>query len=361
MFLSSWGRFERRFANILDDMKRHEALIDQESNARNIAEAKVMRQEIRTWKEESLERISLQEIEQSSREFQSIVSWLRMDESDQLSIFESISAQGNKYAGTCSWTLQNAKIRSWLQPKPETPILFLHGTPGTGKSVISTQLINFMKAPGKFVIYHFCTYSSVSSTEYDQILKHVLLQILRHDGDLIAHLYSEYVLKKKSPTRLAMEQLLQTLLASISSDPNKKETVWIILDGLDECRADSPSVQDRIITLVNHVTTKVSISGSAICKVLVSVRTSSVPTRILRRYPAISLTEEKGLMAQAIQEYISQRMGLLHTIFEQLGMDQTEVKELGRVISHKADGKTENSNLDKDRRLLMIIINLINV
>lgn len=89
MFLTSWGRFQRRFDNILDDMKRHESLIDQEANARDISEATKMRQELRAWKEESLENIHTQDRQQSAKEFMTVMSWLQINESDQISIFES--------------------------------------------------------------------------------------------------------------------------------------------------------------------------------------------------------------------------------------------------------------------------------
>ncbi len=47
-------------------MKRHEALVDQEANARNIAEARKMRQDIRTWREESLGQVGRLEEERAA-------------------------------------------------------------------------------------------------------------------------------------------------------------------------------------------------------------------------------------------------------------------------------------------------------
>lgn len=70
-------------------MKRHESLIDQEANALDISDATKMRQELRAWKEESLENIRAQDRQQSAKEFMTVMSWLQMNESDQISIFES--------------------------------------------------------------------------------------------------------------------------------------------------------------------------------------------------------------------------------------------------------------------------------
>ncbi|KAH6855598.1 hypothetical protein B0I37DRAFT_424156 [Chaetomium sp. MPI-CAGE-AT-0009] len=170
LFLTSWGRFQRRFDNILEDMERHEALIDLEANARDIAEGRQLRQDIRLWREKSLDKVHRLDEEHAAKQYKAIMSWLKADESEQLAIFESISAEGAKHPGTCGWILKTPKVSSWLQRKRETTILWLQGSPGTGKSVMSSQLINYMKAAKMFVIHHFCTYSYPSSTSYEQIL-----------------------------------------------------------------------------------------------------------------------------------------------------------------------------------------------
>ncbi|KAK0763604.1 hypothetical protein N5P37_002982 [Trichoderma harzianum] len=335
LFLTTWGRFQRRFDNILEDMKRHEALIDREANARNIAEAKEMRQDIRRWREQSLEQVSNLDGEEAAKQYQSIISWLNMDESDQLAIFESISAEGRKHPGTCSWVLKNPKISSWLQSKPDTSVLWLQGTPGSGKSVISTQLVNFMQASNMFVIHHFCTYLYTSSTTYEQILKSLLMQLLRQDGDLVAHVYEEFVLGKKSPTVPALERLLQLLFKSISNEPSKAEYVWIILDGLDECELEK---QARVVSLMNQVASDRSSPGNTTCKVLISSRTSSILSNCLRKKQTISLSDEKDCLEEAIRQYASQRLQSLEQKFHQLHISPGEVDSIERGIAKKADG-----------------------
>ncbi|QYS92918.1 NACHT domain-containing protein [Trichoderma simmonsii] len=335
LFLTTWGRFQRRFDNILEDMKRHEALIDREANARNIAESKEMRQDIRRWREQSLEQVSNLDGEEAAKQYQSIISWLNMDESDQLAIFESISAEGRKHPGTCSWVLKNPKISSWLQSKPDMSVLWLQGTPGSGKSVISTQLVNFMQASNMFVIHHFCTYLYTSSTTYEQILKSLLMQLLRKDGDLVAHVYEEFVLGKKSPTVPALERLLQLLFKSISNEPSKAEYVWIILDGLDECELEK---QARVVSLMNQVASDRSSPGNTTCKVLISSRTSSILSNCLRKKQTVSLSDEKDCLEEAIRQYASQRLQSLEQKFHQLHISPGEVDHIVRGIAKKADG-----------------------
>ncbi|KAH6867418.1 chromatin remodelling complex Rsc7/Swp82 subunit-domain-containing protein [Thelonectria olida] len=334
LFLTSWGRFQRRFDNILKDMERHETLIDLEANARNIAESRKMHQDIRDWREEQLNDVACFEEEQAANQYQSIVSWLKVDELDQLAIFDSISAEGVKYPGTCSWVLKNPKVSNWLQSKPDVPILWLQGTPGSGKSVISTQLVNFIRA-NSFVIHHFCTYSHESSTKYEQILRLLLLQLLRRDGELCAHVYKQCVLGKKPPTLSALEQLVQTLFGSMSNEPNKTKYVWIVLDGLDECEKDK---QARVVNLMNQISSKSSSSGGTVCKVLISSRVSPTSSTRLRKRQTISLTDERENLEAAIRQYASKRLHSLRQKLGQLHIDPGEMGEIEQGIAKKADG-----------------------
>ncbi|KAJ3535531.1 hypothetical protein NM208_g535 [Fusarium decemcellulare] len=263
---------------------------DQEANARNISEARKMREDIRTWREESQSQVQREEVEESAKHYESIASWLKVNESDQLAIFDSISTEAVKYQGTCGWILNNQKVRSWSKSQPDTPVLWLQGSAGTGKSVLCTQLVNFMKTSNLFIIHHFCSYLYASSTMYEQILKSFLLQILRKDGDLVAHVYEACVLGKKPPTTSTLEQLLQKLLASMSSEPSQAEYLWIIIDGLDECEMDK---QMRLVRLINQMTSKPTSPGSTCCKILIASRLLSNSLQYLRKKQIISLSKEK--------------------------------------------------------------------
>lgn len=337
LFLTSWGRFQRRFDNIMEDMGRHGDLIDKEANARNIAEAREMRRDIRLWREQNDERVKSFEEEQAAKQYQSIMAWMNIDESDQLAIMESIMAEGRNYPGTCAWILKNPKVSSWLQKRSESPILWLQGTPGSGKSVISTQLVTFMQTAKMFVMYHFCTYLYMSSTIYEQILRSLLMQLLRKDGDLVAHVHEEFVLGKKSPTVSALERLLQLLFKSVSNEPSQTEYLWIILDGLDECEPDK---QARVISLMNQVTShRSSSSGKAFCKVLISSRSSTTLSKWLRKKQVVSLSEEKHCLEGAIRLYAAQRLQALEQRFRQLDIAPGELDDVELQIAKKADGK----------------------
>ncbi|KAK3368854.1 hypothetical protein B0T24DRAFT_650675 [Lasiosphaeria ovina] len=198
LFLTTWGRFEREFETIIADLKRHEELIDKEVNAHNIVEARTMRETLRTWRTENLEQLAQEQKQQTARQMQSAITWLRLDDSDQIVLFDSLAKVGERYPGTVDWVLKRPQVTSWLRSTPDHPFLWLQGGPGTGKSVIAAQLLSFLNASkGSLVIRHFCSYTHDSSIQYDQIIKSLLLQAAQRDADLVAHIHEEYVVKKE--------------------------------------------------------------------------------------------------------------------------------------------------------------------
>jgi archaellum biogenesis ATPase FlaH len=333
LFLTSWGRFQRRFDNILEDLDRHGDLIDRVANARNISEARQLRLDLRSWKEESLEQVKQDEEYNTTKQYRSLLSYLRIDETEQLSIFESVSEEVSKFPGTCAWILKNERISSWLQRKPGNNLLWLQGNPGSGKSVLSTQLVNFLRVSSSFVMTHSCSQTFASSTKYEAILKSLLHQLLRRSGELVAYAYQEFVVGKRPPTTSNFEQLLETLLDALS-EAGQAECVWVIVDSVEECET---ARQARLITLLSQIA-KPGVHGSTICKVLVTSRAR--PTKFKRTWQKhlLSLSDEKQQLTKAIKLYASQRLRLLHERFQQLELDGDDVETIEHMVAQKAAG-----------------------
>ncbi|KAJ4303250.1 hypothetical protein N0V90_002143 [Kalmusia sp. IMI 367209] len=335
LFVTSWGRFQRRFDNLLEDLKRHGELIDTEANSHNIVEANRMRKEIRQWREESLDQVERDEEERAASHFRSVLSWLKIDESEQLSICDSIYEEGSKYPGTCSWVTGHSKIRSWLQQKADSPVVWLQGNPGTGKSIASGQIVKFIDNGHTFVIRHFCTYSHVASTKYDNVVKSLLSQLIRGNGELVAHVYQDCILNKKAPTITLLEQLICTLCASITEEPGKVRYLWIVLDGLDECEQNK---QCRLLSLMNQILSKSASEGKTVCKLLVSSRPSPIINKYLRKKQVVSLSDETDQLNRSIQMYASQRLLSTSKRLRQLDIEQEDIDELANNVATKAHG-----------------------
>jgi hypothetical protein len=335
LFLSSWGRFQRRFENIIDDLKRHEEQIDKEANAHHIAEARDTRDKLETWRQEALAKLARDEEEQTAGHLQTISTWLKLDDTDQVAMFDKLSTEGTRYPETCGWVLKNSTMVSWLKPQPDTPFVWLQGNPGTGKSTIVGKLATFLRAsPKSLVVTHFCTSSYASSTKYDKILRSLLFQLVNANDDLIAHIYWEYVVCKKVASVTTLEQLMATVVTTLLGEPGQSQPIHVFLDGLDEVEAGK---QRQVVSLIRKVASGVKARG-AIFKVLVSCRTSPLLEKVLRKQPVVSLSDEKECLEEAISTYASHRLTADAYKLSQLGLRGSDLTHLGRSVARKADG-----------------------
>lgn len=322
-------------------MKRHEDLISQ-SNISSITEARRMRQELRVWREASREKVDQLTKEHAAKQYQDIAAWLKADESDQAALYDSIYIEGAKYPGTCEWLLENRRISSWLKPRPETPVIWLQGNAGSGKSTLSAQLVNFMRSVEMHVLVHFFDNAYTSSMIYEHILRSMLLQLIQKDNDLVSYVYGTFCAEKKAPKIQALERLLVDLSIGISMARNQPEYIWLLVDGLEACTVET---QSKLVSILNRLRLRCSGPTGTVLKILVSSRGSSQPIRRLRSHQVVSLTDEKESLASSIRLYALKRLERLHGRFAQIGFGTDQVKMVAGDIAKKADGKYQSSRL----------------
>ncbi|KAI0466178.1 hypothetical protein F4859DRAFT_334509 [Xylaria cf. heliscus] len=335
LFLASWGRFQGRFDNILDDLKRHEDQLDKDANAYNILEAKNMRESLREWREESLAKTHQEEREQNARQLQGICVWLRVNDADQIVIFDQVSTEASRHPGTCSWVLAQATIKCWLSNQRNSPFVWLQGNPGCGKSAIATQIVKFLRTQSSIVISHFCNSAYASSTQYDEVLKSLLFQMVRHSGPMSAYIYGQYV-GKRSASIVILEQLLQLATTALSDDLGDSRTIYLVIDGLDDLDVEK---QKRFLTLINRISRdSLCRPNSAVCKILVASQTTHLIRECLRKKTTVSLSDEKHKLTEAIVRYSEQRLKAHRSKFAELYLQDSDLVGIARQISQKADG-----------------------
>jgi len=338
--MTSWGRFQARFNNIIEDLKGHEELVEKEASAHHMAQASDMKQSLDLLKyemHEKLDSLAQDEKKECFDQRQAISAWLKLDQDDQLAIFDKLESEGRKFDGTCSWILKNTKMASWLQSKPETPIVWLQGIPGAGKSIIIGRLIKYLslQTEASLVVSHFCTHSYASSTEYLRILRSLLFQTLYASDDLVAYIYKEFVASKKTATISALEKLLTTVVLAVLGEPGQRQAIHIFLDGLDEVEAEK---QRQVVNLLSRVSRQTQSRG-AVVKVLFSCRPSPLLDRILEKLPRVSLSDEKAQLEEAITVYANQRLQTRSDVLSQLRIYDRDILDLSSRIAKKADGE----------------------
>lgn len=135
VFESLWKTFNLRFQAILESLRRHRDLVDQEANAINIAESKLWRDEqlkqIRQWRVEHDEHLQKTERERLATQMREAVTWLNATH-DQEDVLAKLS---RKYDGTEGhWALKERTIVSFIDSSRDSPVVWLNGKPGAGES-----------------------------------------------------------------------------------------------------------------------------------------------------------------------------------------------------------------------------------
>lgn len=305
-----------------------------------------MRESLRDQRKEHLNDVAKQEDEVSTRQYQAIVGWLQIDDTDQQVIFDSIASEAEKNEGTCSWILKQSIFVSWMRTQSETPFVWLQGNPGAGKSVLATQIDAFLRSSDhSLVVRHFCTYSYGSSIQFDQILRSLLIQLIRPNSDLINYVYEEFVLAKQAASIKSLSQLVRTICEAISPIPSKKKYVHIILDGLDECDVEK---QGRITNLLETLISLGSPANSGVVKILISSRPTSFLLKRFRKRSTVALADEKGRIGEAIEKYAYQKLSLLDNRFSDLDIRDADIRDISHRVSLKSDGTkaiTTNANV----------------
>lgn len=304
--------------------------------ATNIAEAKDMRQKLEAWRQEQLDKMANEETEEVTRQYLAITSYLKVDDSINAKIFDAIASEAVDSVGTSSWILGQSEIQAWLRCHPSSTFILLHGRPGSGKSVLATQIVQFLQASQQsLVMSHFCTYAYEESMDYDKLLKSLLLQLIRSDKDLIDYVYDMLLRKSKVPSSKVVEALILDSVRASSLDPSRTRYIHIVIDGLDE---SDQATQSKVTKLMKRMVSAAFSSGSTICKVMLSSRSSPAITKTAKQSQRVCLSNENKHLEKAIEAYAGHRLSLLGMELSQLQITPDDISDLSCRIAKRAEG-----------------------
>ncbi|KAL6906930.1 hypothetical protein GGI43DRAFT_396167 [Trichoderma evansii] len=335
LFSTSWGRFQRRFDSIFSDLKAHEKLIDKAANAADISEAKEMRDKLEAWREQEAIKFKKEEEERTGTEFQAILQALKVDQTRQIKMSDNLAAETDQNPGSGAWILQQPKIRSWARDSPDTQFLVLHGSVGSGKSILATQIGTFLCSSKDLVVRHYCTYVYPESTEYSHIMLSLMIQIMHLDPELITLSYNWFLVERKTPNRPVLEQLLRLLVETFGASPSQAKALHIIIDGLNECDENTAA---NVVKTLEKTIVAASYSGSTIIKVLLCTQMTPTIAKVVKKKHQVSLSNEKNQVNEAIRGYALQRISIMRPQRAQFRITDDDVAALASQITEKADG-----------------------
>ena len=137
--------------------------------------------------------------------------------------------------GTCKWLLDHPRYLEWISGS-EKALLWVTGAPGSGKTVLSSFIIDQIestKSP-RNVGFFFADDSSTSQRSAVMLLRGLLYQILNRNPSLFKHVQVHW--KRTAERAIEELSLLWRMCTACFDDPLLENAVFV-LDALDECAA----------------------------------------------------------------------------------------------------------------------------
>ncbi|KAJ5553326.1 hypothetical protein N7494_002704 [Penicillium frequentans] len=136
--------------------------------------------------------------------------------------------------GTSAWFLEEKAYQEWADPQRSTPsFLWVTGDAGTGKSVLSSFVINHLAEQNRLCQYFFIRYGDRKKRTLSLLLRSLAFQIAQSDPHFLAklaELADEALDLETADPKTIWERIFKSILFKME---RQKPLYWVI-DGLDE-------------------------------------------------------------------------------------------------------------------------------
>ena len=236
-----------------------------------------------------------------------------------------------RFAATCEWLFNLQAYRSWSD-EAESPLLWLKGRPGGGKSILASSIVeNLEVRRGPRCAVAFCFFDSrqiqVSSARYIleafayQLREHVKL---RGPNRRICSIIGE---ADNAADPMSLEQF-QRRLRAVFASVDKRAQVFLILDGLDDDEGVQKVILHEILR-VNRPREK-----SHIFKCMMSSRFACEARQNPEDIIQIDMSKESGVQ----QDMVNFATTRLANVFTALSKQVVSVSAFAEQLCARADG-----------------------
>ncbi|KAN0141970.1 hypothetical protein V8E53_000432, partial [Lactarius tabidus] len=161
------------------------------------------------------------------------------------------TASGVHQEGTAAWCIKGNTLADW---KATGSLLWIHGKPGSGKSILSSVIIREIKSMCDtrlaFLAYFYFDFKDKAKQDLRSLLSSLLVQLSNQSDlfcDVLFSLYTAHKQGLEQPTDDSLVECLKSMLAVMGQVP-----IYLITDALDECPNDLgiPSSREKVLVLV---------------------------------------------------------------------------------------------------------------
>ncbi|KAL4784384.1 hypothetical protein BJX76DRAFT_367696 [Aspergillus varians] len=189
--------------------------------------------------------------------------------------------------GTSEWVFQTAEFQGWSSKSPKSPVLWMSGDPGTGKSMICSRVIQHIQDTDNSaaIAFHFFRFDQESSTiDLLRVMTGQLLECLRQSTKDVP----ESILSI-TETLGASVQNVMDMMKAITSSPALPRT-FLFIDGLDEELSERRWVTAR--ETLGMLITLVTSNPEKSVRLWLSSQAHNVIVKAMEQYPRIHLVDQ---------------------------------------------------------------------
>ncbi|KAF8465397.1 hypothetical protein BDZ91DRAFT_849422 [Kalaharituber pfeilii] len=234
---------------------------------------------------------------------------------------------------TGEWLYEMDQYKEWVQAH-HSSLLWCHGIPGSGKSVLSTSVVKHLldtcveqsnSGSGKtFIGYFFCNFSDCRSLKFEEIIRSLIKQMLSvfpgstESEEYLVKFFDQY---NNIPS---IHQWQELLIYTCSLH----KRIYLILDGIDECHDDN---QVQILEFLNQI-----LSIPRCIKIYLSSRKEVYLSRNLTDALSVSLDnikcrpEIKGYIDASLKKCLDNKRLRIH--------DPAMIEEIKEALMGGVDG-----------------------
>ncbi|KAI4224789.1 MAG: hypothetical protein L6R40_008417 [Gallowayella cf. fulva] len=231
--------------------------------------------------------------------------------------------RGRWMPGSCEWVFSHPGLLSWLSDTTASSrILWVHGLPGCGKSVLSSFIISHLQDMGYNCQYFFFRFGDHGKRTVNALLRSLAYQTTVDLPELRNQLHQmsqDAVKLEKAEGRAIWQKIFASRLFKLRV---QRPLYWVI-DALDECEAPQ---------LLLNLISSVSISQVPIRIMFVGRNTqvlSSAFQRINASIPVDSLAADEA--REDLEMYVAREVGYMR------GEPSIKARII-RTVCEKADG-----------------------
>ncbi|KAI9434798.1 hypothetical protein H4582DRAFT_2174263, partial [Lactarius indigo] len=246
-----------------------------------------------------------------------------------------IIASDRQHNGTAEWFCKGNTFEEW---KATGSLLWVHGKPGSGKSILCSAIINDIDALNKAglasMAYFYFDFRDVDKQSRRDLLRSLLIQLSDSSDpfcDILSRLYDAYGKGTRQPSDKALMNCLKEMLVL----PNQRP-VYLIMDALDECPNTSgiPSTRELVLDVVKELV-ELRVSSLRIC--VTSRPEVDIQCAIGRlTFSSVSLHNESG-QEKDIAEYIKSVVYSPSNTMMRRWRDEDKAMVV-QTLSERADG-----------------------